>query len=190
LVLQETINEIVDGFLSGGTAKTRAIELYVDNFDLDEIQSEALRAGLLVPNWWLEIDRDKPELLEGLLSARRIEELESGAEPTPEERERYRALRLSQIEDGDIDADDIPAFWIHRIVDSRGDDLYALTTARGYSFNGVESGFHGLFLWEKDCFDYLNMRGVVFGAECEDEARRTLADHFGARYQATGQLGA
>jgi hypothetical protein len=185
--MQDTINQIVDGFLAGGAAKARAIELYRDNFDLDEIQSKALHSGLLVPNWWLEIDRNRPELLEGLLSPKRIEELKSGAKPTARERKRYRTHRLSEIRDGDIDADYIPAFWIHRIVDSRGDDLFALTTARGYSFNGVESGFHGLFLWEKDCFDYLNIRGVVFGAKCEEKARPTLADHFGIRSQAIDQ---
>ncbi len=36
--MQDTIDEIVDGFLAGGAAKTRATELYQDNFDLDEIQ--------------------------------------------------------------------------------------------------------------------------------------------------------
>ncbi len=177
--MQDTIDEIVDGFLAGGAAKVRAIELYQDNFDLAEIQSKALRDGLLVPNWWLEIDGDRPESLEGLFSPKRIEELESGAKPTARERKHYRTHRLSAIEDGDIDADYIPGFWIHRIVDSRGDDLFALTTARGYSFSGVESEFHGFFLWERDCFDYLNRRGVVLGAECEEEPRRTLADHFG-----------
>jgi hypothetical protein len=135
--LQETINEIVEGFLSGGAAKARAGELYQDSFDMDEIQSEALRTGLLIPKRWLEIDGNRPELLEGLLSPKRIKELESGAKPTARERKRYRTHRLSEIEDGNVDADYIPAFWIHRIVDSRGDDLFALTTARGYSFTGV-----------------------------------------------------
>jgi hypothetical protein len=181
--MQDTIDEIVDGFLARGAARARAIELYEDNFDLGEIQSKALCSGLLVPNCWLEIDGDRPELLEGLFSPKRIEELESGAKPTARERKRYRMHRLSEIEDGNIDADYISTFWIHRIVDSRGDDLFALTTARGYSFNGVESEFDGLFLWERDCFEYLNKHGVVFGAKCEEKARPTLADHFGNRSQ-------
>jgi hypothetical protein len=185
--MQDAIDEIVDSFLAGGAGRRRAIELYQDNFDLDEIQSNALRSALLVPNWWLEIDRDRPELLQGLFSPTRIEELETGVEPTAEEQERYRTHRLSEISDGDIDADYIPAFWIHRIVDSRGDDLFALTTATCYSFNGVESGFHGLFLWEKDCFDYLNVLGVVSGAKCEEVVRHTLADHFGIRSQPIDQ---
>ncbi len=185
--MQDTIDEIVDGFLVGGAAKARAIDLYRDNFDLDEIQSEAIHSGLLVPNRWLEIDRKRPELLEGLLSPKRIEELESGAKPTARERKRYRTHRLSEINDGNIDADYIPTFWIHQIADSRGDDLFALTTGRGYSFSGFETEFEGFFLWERDCFEYLNKHGVVLGAKCEEKARPTLADHFGFRYQAIDQ---
>ena len=128
--MQDTIDQIVDGFLARGAARARAIQLYQDNFALDEIQSKAIRSALFVPNWWLEIDPDGPELLEGLLSPKRIEELESGAEPTARERKRYRTHRLSEIRNGNIDADYIPTFWIPRIVDSRADDLFALTTAR------------------------------------------------------------
>lgn len=186
-MLQDTINEIVDGFLSGGAAKARAGELYQDTFGLDEIQSEAICSAILVPNRWLEFDRDQLHSCEGLFSPERIKQLTSGAEPTARERKRYRTHRLSVIKDGDIDSDYIPTFWIHQIVDSRGDDLFALTTARGYSFNGVESEFHGLFLWERDCFDYLNKRGMVLGAKCEENARRTLADHFGIRSLAIDQ---
>lgn len=183
--MQDKIDQIIDGFLAGGAAKARARELYQESFDLSHIQSEAIHSGLLVPNRWLEIDRNSPELLEGLFSAKRIEEIESGAEPTARERNRYRKRRLSQIrDDEDVDFDQIPAFWIHRIVDSRGEDFFALTTARGYSFSGVESEFHGLFPWERDCFDFLSMRGVVVGAKCEEKARPTLADHFGNRYHA------
>src|SRR5262249_42269153 len=139
----------------------RAAELYQDSFDLHEIQSKAVCSALLVPNWWLEFDRDKLETVEELFSPERIKELRSGAEPSVQEGELYRTHRLSEIRDGDIDADYIPAFWIHRIVDSNGDDLFALTTAIGYAFNGIESKFHGLFPSEKDCIEYLNARGVV-----------------------------
>jgi hypothetical protein len=155
------INEIVHGFFSGGAAKARAAELYQDSFDLDEIQSNAVCSAILVPNWWLEFDRDQLDSCKELFPPERIEQLTSGAEPTPEERDRYRTHRLSVIRDGDVDADYIPAFWIHRIVDSNGDDLFALTTVRGYSFNGIESEFHGLFLSEKNCMEYLNASGEV-----------------------------
>jgi hypothetical protein len=158
---QETIDEIVEGFLSGGAAKARALDLYQNTFDLDEIQSEAICSAILVPNRWLEFNRNQLHSCEGLLSPKRIGELESGAEPTAEERESYRAHRLEIIKDGEIDSDYIPGFWIHRIVDSKGDDLFALTTVTGYCFSGIESEFHGLFLWEKDCMEYLNARGVV-----------------------------
>ena len=186
--MQDTIDEIVERISRRRrAAKAIAIDLYRDHFDLDEIQSEAVHSGLLVPDWWLEIDPERPELLEGILSPKRIWELESGAKPTVREQKRYRTHRLSEINDGNIDADYIPTFWIHQIVDSKGDDLFALTTARGYSFNGVETELDGLFLWERDCFEYLNKQGVIFGAECEEKALPTLADHFGFRYQQMNQ---
>jgi len=187
--MQDVIDQIVDGFLSGGAAKAQARTLYQDNFDLANIQSKAIRSGLLVPDSWLEIEPDRPELLEGLFLPKRIEELESGAKPTARERKRYRTHRLSQIKDGDVDFDYVSAFWIHRIVDSRGDDVFVLTTARGYSFTGVESELEGFFLWERDCFEYLSEDGVVIGAKCEEEPLPTLADHFGARYRVIGQGG-
>jgi hypothetical protein len=164
-IMQDTINQIVQGFLFGNRLeKTRALDLYQENFDLDEIQSKAVCCGLLLPNRWLEFDRDKLGILEGLFSTKRIRELTSGAEPTARERKRYRTHRLSQVRDGDIDADEIPAFWIHRIMDSNGDDLFALTTGTGYSFSFCTE-FRGLFHWEKDCMDYLKMRGVVTGVQ-------------------------
>ena len=162
--MQSDINEIVGGFLSGIPSKrARAEELYKETFDLDEIQSDSVRCGTIVPKWFLEFDRNHLELLEESLSLERMKELESGAKPTPEEQETYRELRLSQAEDGDIDADYIPGFWIQRIADSNGDGLFALTTVIGYSFNGIETEFHGLFLFEKDCIEYLKQHGVVIG---------------------------
>ena len=80
-MLQDRINEIVDGFLSGGAAKARARELYQASFDLEEIQSKAVRSAILVPNRWLEFDRNRVEILERLFSPERIEQLTSGADP-------------------------------------------------------------------------------------------------------------
>lgn len=161
--MQHIINQVVQGFLSGGAAKAQAAKLYQESFDLDEIQSKAVCCGLIVPNWWLEFDVDQLEFLEGLLSPKRMEELASGAEHTARERKRYRAHRLSQVRNGDIDFDQIPGFWIHRIVDSNGDDLFALTTVTGYSFSFIRTEFQGLFLRETDCMAYLKSHGVLRG---------------------------
>jgi hypothetical protein len=145
--MQETINQIVQGFRFGDLIeRDRAADLYEETFDLDEIQSEAVCCGTIAPNSFLEFDRDHLELLKESLSPERMEELESGAEPTPEERERYRALRLSQVENGDCDADVIPAFWIHQIRDSNGCDLFALSTATGYAFQAFIQSFMVSFI--------------------------------------------
>jgi hypothetical protein len=160
--MQDNINQIVEGFLSGDQSEEdQAEDLYKETFDLDEIQSEAIRCGTILPNWFLEFDRDNLELLEESLPPERMKELESGAEPTPEERESYRALRLSQVENGGGDADVIPGFWIHQIRDSNGIDLFALTTVIGYSFSLISSEFHGLFLSEEESIKYLKQDGVV-----------------------------
>jgi len=160
--MQDSINQIVQGFLSGGRdKKAQAVQLYQETFDLDEIQSKAVCCGTIVPNWWLEFDRAPLELLEELFSPKRIRELESGAESTTRERKRYRTHRLSQVRDGDYDADEIPGFWIHQIMDLNGDDIFGLSTVTGYSFSFIGTQFHDLFSWVEDCIDYLKMRGVV-----------------------------
>jgi len=160
--MQETINQIVQGFLSGDRVeRDRAADLYEETFDLSEIQSEAVSCGTIVPNSLLEFDQDNLELLEGSLSPERMEELSSVAEPAPEERESYRALLLSQVENGDCDADVIPALWIHQIRDSNGNDLFALTTVTGYPFSGISTEFHGFFLSEKDCIEHLKRNAIV-----------------------------
>jgi hypothetical protein len=182
-MLKDTINQILHGYFSGGAEKARAAELYQDNFDLDSIQSQAVCSGLLVPNRWFEFNQDELGILEELFSPKRVKELTSGAEPTNREQKRYRAYKMSQIKDGDIDADYITGFWIHRIVDSNGDDLFALTTAKGYSFNGIESEFHGLFLWEKDCIEYLSACGQISGIQhFQPAAREQSKDQFSFKF--------
>jgi hypothetical protein len=96
-----------------------------------------------------------------LTDKERMVELEAGAEPTSGKRKRYRASIIRQVKDGDSDADETPGFWIHAIRDKSGDEIFALTTATGYSFSGISSQFHGLFSWERDCIEYLKKGGVV-----------------------------
>lgn len=163
--MQDSEYQIVQDFLSGDRArKAKAARLYADTFDLEQIQSEAVCSGMFVPDKLLEFDRDNLGILEESLSPERMEELENGADPTPGERKRYRASLLRQVKDGDSDADMVPGFWIHSIRDTSGNEIYALTMATGYSFSGISTDFHGLFLWEKDCIEYLKESGVVTGA--------------------------
>jgi hypothetical protein len=160
--MQDTINLIVRGYLSGDREKkAQAVNLYRNAFDLDRIQAEAVSCGMFVPSSLLEFDRDNLELLDEFLPPKRMQELASGAEPTLGERKRYRALLLSQVRNGDSDADLVPAFWIHRIRDVSGNALFALVTATGYSFSLIGMQFHGLFLQKSDCMSYLKLRGEV-----------------------------
>lgn len=68
---------------------------------------------------------------------------------------------IQQIKDGDSDADETPGFWIHAIRNRNGEEVFALTTATGYSFSGIFSEFQGLFAWERECIDFLKECGVI-----------------------------
>lgn len=160
--MQDIKNQIVQDFLSGDRKRmVRAAKLYEDTFGLEQIQSEAVSCGEIVPNRLLEFDLNNLGVLEESLPKERMVELEAGAEPTSGERKRYRASIIRQVKDGDSDANETPGFWIHAIRDKSGDEIFALTTATGYSFSGISSQFHGLFSWERDCIEFLKKGGVV-----------------------------
>jgi len=82
--MQDTINQIVEGFSPGIEARKLKLKVFCEKtFDLDEILGRSFRCGTVVPNWFLEFDRDNLDLLEKSFSPERMEELKSGAEPTP-----------------------------------------------------------------------------------------------------------
>jgi hypothetical protein len=93
---------------------------------------------------------------EDLVSAERLMELETGNDPTPEEMQLLREDVRGKIEEGDCDADFIPAYAITAFTSLKGQALYAVTMRKGYSFSEITCWLHGVF-------------------ESEEEARRSVA---------------
>jgi hypothetical protein len=82
---------------------------------------------------------------EDLVSAERLKELEAGKDPTPEEMQLLREDARGKIEEGDCDADFIPAYAITAFTSPKGHTLYAVTMRKGYSFSQITSWLHGVF---------------------------------------------
>jgi hypothetical protein len=152
----------VEDFLSRErNLKAEAAGLYEDTFSIEQIQSAAICLGMVVPHALFDFDPEQVDRFDQTFPPDRIAELHSGSKPTAQEVQLYRKCILAEAEGGDCDADLIPGFWIHRLRHRDGREVYALTTAAGYSFSGITSHLEGLFESEESALNSLSSIGVA-----------------------------
>jgi hypothetical protein len=144
--MQRIIDEIVEQYFAGEEGMTRSVALYTENMSaFEEAATEFEYTGQVIPHDLLEVDRDEQYTLEKILTPERFDAVEDGVEPTEQEKQAYRAAVIESVQEGNADADVIPGYWVQRLRHSDGREVFALTTATGYSFSGVTNGFHGFF---------------------------------------------
>jgi hypothetical protein len=93
--------------------------------------------------------------IEDKLTAERYAELESGADPTPEELAIYQANWREGLSDMDYDMDRIPTCGIAPFTAPDGRKLLALVCRTGYSFSEIETWVEGVFPSEAEAVAYI-----------------------------------
>jgi hypothetical protein len=95
------------------------------------------------------------DAIEDKLRPERRAELESGADPTPEELALYRKYWQEGLSDMTYDMDVIPTCGIAPFIGPDGRKLFALVCRTGYSFSRIETWLEGVFSSEADAQAYI-----------------------------------
>jgi hypothetical protein len=159
--MQQTINRVVEEFLSGREAVASGLYESLLFDSQGGVPEEFEFCGTVIPEQCLEYSAENYELLEVFVTDDRLTELSNGAEATGEETKEYRRRILAPVEDGSADADVMPGYWVRCLRHSDGREAFALETVKGYSFSGVTNTFHGIFPKLKEALKELSTWGVV-----------------------------
>ena len=94
--------------------------------------------------------------IEDKLRPERYAELESGADPTPEELALYRKYWQEGLSDMTYDMDVIPTCGIAPFIAPNGRNQFALVCRTGYSFSCIETWLEGVFASEEEATAYID----------------------------------
>jgi hypothetical protein len=165
-------DELVEAFFAGDTDRVNELGQSLIDTGLKEGDSFALgdelTSGTLLEPAQIPEDIDDIHMLEGDVSAERLEQLANRAPLTPEEaallQDRWVWCVLQDITDFDT-----YAIWgVHEAkhtVDGR--TIYTARVGRGYAFTGLNIEFMGAFAALDEAYDALKLRGYISYADYE-----------------------